>query len=101
MYDFEGLVFVEVEQVDFAKGVEIVARGRKDAIGGVLDLDVCYEGALSPASFALSGAPGGAVVAPPFAVGAVPERRVPDRYSSHTLDIISEAGGIVELIGRV
>ena len=78
-YHLEFLVFVEIEQVDLAKGVEIVARAWENSIDGVLDLDAGHEGAPSFAPPALRWAPGGAVVPPPLAVGALPEGRVPDR----------------------
>ena len=83
MYDLELLVFVEVEQVDLAQGVEIVARTRQNSIDGVLDLDAGHEGAPSFAPPALRWAPGGAVVPPPLAVGTLPEGRVPDRNGPH------------------
>jgi len=84
VYDVELLDFVEVEQVDFAKGVEIVACAWQYSLYGILDLDVCYEPALSFAPPALRWAPGGAVVTPALAVGALPEVRVPDSYGPRT-----------------
>ena len=57
MYDLELLVFVEVEQVDLAKGVEIVARARQNSIDGILDVHAGHEGAPSFAPPALRGAP--------------------------------------------
>jgi hypothetical protein len=82
MYDLELFFFVEVEQVDLAQGVEIVAGAWENSIYRILDLDAGHEPALSPAPPALRRAPGGSVVAPPFAVGALPEGRVPDRNGS-------------------
>ena len=92
MPDIELLAFVEVEQKDFAPGVEVVAGVWQDPIQGVLDLDAGYEFALALAPLAFRGTPGGAVVAPAPAVGAIPESRVTDRYSSHASDTIREAG---------
>jgi hypothetical protein len=83
MYDLELLVFVEVEQVDLAQGIEIVARAWENTIDRVLDLDAGHEGAASSAPPALRRAPGGAVIPPPLAVGALPEGRVPDRNGPH------------------
>ena len=57
MYDLELLVFVEVEQVDLAKGVEIEARARQNSIDGILDVHAGHEGAPSSAPPALRGAP--------------------------------------------
>src|SRR5215210_8873143 len=79
MYNLELFVLVEVEQVDLAQGVEIVARARQNSHHGVLDLDARHEPATSFAPPTLRWAPGGTVVPPPFAVGALPEGRVPDR----------------------
>src|SRR5215210_1766795 len=86
MHDFEFFILVEVEQVDLAEGVEVVARAGQDSFDGVLDLDVGHEASFPPAPPALRGAPGGAVVAPPSAVGALPEVGVPDRYGLHAPD---------------
>ena len=88
----ELLVFVEVEQKYFARGVEVVAGAWQDSTQGVLDLDAGHEFALTLAPLAFRGTPGGAVVAPALAVRAIPESRVPDRYSSHASNTIREAG---------
>lgn len=56
-YHLEFLVFVEIEQVDLAKGVEIVARAWENSIDGVLDLDAGHEGAPSLAPPALRWTP--------------------------------------------
>jgi transporter family-2 protein len=90
--DLELRVFVEIEQKHFAPGVEVVARVGQNPTQGVLDLDAGHELALALASLAFRGTPGGAVVAPAPAVGAIPESRIADRYSSHASDTIREAG---------
>jgi bacterial/archaeal transporter family-2 protein len=92
LYYLELLVFVDVEQEDLAEGVEVVAGAWQDPFLRVLDLDAGHEFALTLATFAFGGTPGGAVVAPSFAVWAVSEGRVADRYSSHASNTIREAG---------
>ena len=91
-HDFELFVFVEVEEVDLTEGVEVVAEAWQNSFCGVYDLDAGHEFALTLAPFAFRGTPGGAVVTPAFAVGAIPESRIPDRYSSHASNNIREAG---------
>jgi hypothetical protein len=93
-YYLELLVFVEVEQVDFAEGVEIVARAWQDSLHGIFDLDVRHEPALSFAPPALRWAPGGAVVPPPLTVGTIPKGRVPDGYGSHASDTTNKGGQV-------
>ena len=93
-YYLEFLVLGEVEQIDFAEGVEIVARAWQDPLHGIFDLDVRHEPALSFTPPALRGAPGGTVVPPPLTVGAIPKGRVPDGYSSHASDTTNKAGQV-------
>ena len=87
----ELLVFVEVEQKYFARGVEVVAGAWQNSAQGVLDLDSGHEFALTLAPLAFRGTPGGAVVPAALAVRAIPESCIPDRYSSHASNTIREA----------
>jgi transporter family-2 protein len=91
-HDLELLLFVEIEQENLAHGVEVVTRAWQDSFLRVFDLDAGHEFAFALAPFAFRGTPGGAVVAPAFAVGAIPESRVADRYSSHASNTIREVG---------
>jgi bacterial/archaeal transporter family-2 protein len=90
--DLELLVFVEVEQKDLAHGVEVVAGLWQYTFQGVFDLYAGHEFSPALAPFAFCGTPGSAVIAPAPAVGAIPESRIADRYSSHASDTIREAG---------
>src|SRR5215212_4437940 len=91
-HDLELLLFVEVEQIYLAEGVEVVAGAWHNSLCGILDLDAGHEFPLTLAPFAFGGPPGGAVVAATSAIGAVPECRVTDHYSSHASNTIREAG---------
>src|SRR5215211_1897867 len=91
--DLDLLVLVEIQQVDLAQRIEVVARARQNSLHRVLDLDSSDEPAPPLAASAHEGTPGGAVVPASLAVRALPKIRVADRYSSHVRDITKARGG--------